>query len=70
MQNWMLEFSLDAQLQVELLEFSTKEPWVIDDSIHVFFNESNNFIQRRYSLDDDLGLKDYMGRLQIVDERQ
>ena len=35
-----------------------------------FFNESNNFIQGRYSLDDDLGLKDYMGRLQIVDERQ
>ena len=43
---------------------------VVEESIHVIFYESNNSLQERESVDDDLGLETYMGRLQIEDERQ
>ncbi|KAL6350623.1 hypothetical protein AAG906_022333 [Vitis piasezkii] len=36
----------------------------------LFFYESNNSLQERESIDDDLGLETYMGRLQIEDGRQ
>ena len=43
---------------------------VVEESIHVIFYESNNSLQERESIDDDLGLETYMGRLQIEDGRQ
>ena len=43
----------------------------VEESIHVTFYESNNSLQEKVSVDDDdLGLKTYMGRLQIEDRRQ
>ena len=36
----------------------------------LFFYESNNSLQERESVDDDLGLETYMGRLKIEDRRQ
>ncbi|RVW73015.1 hypothetical protein CK203_057446 [Vitis vinifera] len=38
--------------------------------IHVIFYESNNSLQERKSIDDDLGLETSMGRLKIEDRRQ
>ena len=66
----MLEFFLVTQLQVKLLEFLTKKTMVVEESIHVIFNESNNSLQERESVDDDLGLETYMGRLKIEDRRK
>ena len=43
---------------------------VVEESIHVIFYESNNSLQERESVDDDLGLETSMGRLQIEDRRQ
>ncbi|KAL6333184.1 hypothetical protein AAG906_028367 [Vitis piasezkii] len=43
---------------------------VVEESIHVIFDESNNFLQERESFDDDLGLETSMGKLQIEDRRQ
>ena len=43
---------------------------VVEESIHVIFYESNNSLQERESVDDDLGLETYMGRLKIEDRRQ
>ena len=43
---------------------------VVEESIHVIFYEFNNYLQERESVDDDLGLETYMGRLQIEDRRQ
>ena len=37
MQNRMLEFSLVTQLQVKLLEFLTKEPWLYRSPSMLFF---------------------------------
>lgn len=65
MQNRMLEFSLVTQLQVKLLKFSTKKGMVVEESIHAIFYEYNNSLQKRESVDDDLGLDTYMGRLEI-----
>lgn len=28
---------------------------IVDESIHMIFYESNNFVQERYSVDDDVG---------------
>ena len=70
MQNRMLEFSLVTQLQVKLLKFLTKKGMVVEESIHVIFDESNNSLQERESFDDDLGLETSMGKLQIEDRRQ
>ena len=36
----------------------------------LFFYESNNSLQERESVDDDLGLETSMERLQIEDRRQ
>ena len=70
MQNRMLEFSLVTQFQVKLLEFLTKKTMVVEESIHVIFYESNNYLQERESFDDDLGLETSIGKLQIEDRRQ
>ncbi|RVW71171.1 Retrovirus-related Pol polyprotein from transposon RE1 [Vitis vinifera] len=43
---------------------------VVEESIHVIFDESNNSLQERESVDDDLGLESSMGKLQIEDKRQ
>ena len=43
---------------------------VVEESIHVIFYESNNSLQERENVDDDLGLETSMGRLQIEDRRQ
>ena len=43
---------------------------VVEESIHVIFYESNNSLQERESVDDDLGLETYMGRFQIKDRKQ
>ena len=38
---------------------------VVEKSIHVIFYELNNALQGKTNIDDDLGLEDYMRRLQI-----
>ena len=43
---------------------------VVEESIHVIFYEYNNSLQKRESVDDDLGLETSIGRLQIEDRRQ
>ncbi|RVW47390.1 Retrovirus-related Pol polyprotein from transposon RE1 [Vitis vinifera] len=47
-----------------------KRTMVIEESIHVIFDESNNSLQERESFDDDLGLETSMEKLQIEDKRQ
>ena len=44
-----------------------KNTMVVEESIHVVFDESNDSLQRRESVDDDVGLDFSMGRLQIED---
>ena len=43
---------------------------VVEEFIHVIFNECNNSLQERESFNDDLGLETSMGRLEIEDRRQ
>ena len=43
---------------------------VLEESIHVVFYETNESLQQRESVDNDLGLENSMGRLQIEDENQ
>ena len=40
---------------------------VVKESIHVVFDESNDSLQRRENVDDDVGLDFSMRRLQIED---
>ena len=40
---------------------------VVEKSIHVVLDESNDSLERRESVDDDVGLDFFMGRLQIDD---
>ena len=47
-----------------------KRTMVVEESIHVIFDESNNSLQERESFDDDLGLETSMGKLQIENRRQ
>ena len=70
----------DAKLDVGIfLGYSTsskafrvfnKRTMVVEESIHVIFYESNNSLQERKSIDDDLGLEISMGRLKIEDRKQ
>ena len=41
---------------------------VVDESIHIVFDESNDSLERRESVDDDVGLDFFMGKLKIEDE--
>ena len=43
---------------------------VVEESIHVIYDECNNSLQERKIFDDDLGLETSMGKLQIEDSRQ
>ena len=62
MQNRMLEFSLVTQLQVKLLEFLTKEPWLYKSpSMSYFMNLT--ILSKKESFDDDLGLETSIGKL-------
>ena len=45
-----------------------KKIMVVEEFIHVVFYESNNSLQGKESVDDDVGLNFSMGRLQIEDE--
>ena len=40
---------------------------IVEESIYVVFNESTDSLERRESIDDDVGLDFSMGRLQIED---
>ena len=40
---------------------------VVEESSHVVFDESNDSLKRRESVDEDVGLDFSMGRLQIED---
>ena len=44
-----------------------KKTMVVKESIHVVFDESNNSLERRENIDDDVGLDLSIGRLQIED---
>ena len=44
-----------------------KKTMVVKESIHVVFDEYNDSLQRRKSVDDNVGLDFSMGRLQIED---
>ena len=41
---------------------------VVEESVHVVFDESNKSLERRESVNDDVGLDFSMGRLQIDDK--
>ena len=45
-----------------------KKTMVVEESVHVVFDESNESLERRESVDDDVGLDFSMGRLQIDDK--
>ena len=47
-----------------------KRTMVVEESIHIIFYKSNNSLQEKESVDDDLGLETYMGRFQIEDKRR
>ena len=40
---------------------------VVEESIHVIFDEFNDSLQRKESVDDNVGLDFSIGRLQIED---
>ena len=44
-----------------------KKTMVVEESIHVVFDESNDSLERRENIDDDAGLELSMRRLQIED---
>ena len=70
MQNWMLEFSLGYSTSSKAFGVFNKRTMILEESIHVIFNESNNSLQERESFDDDLGLETSMGKFQIEDRKQ
>ena len=45
--------------------FFNKRAMIVEESIHVIFDESNNSLQERESFDDDSGLETSMGKLKI-----
>ena len=45
-----------------------KNTMVVEESVHVVFDESNESLERRESVNDDVGLDFSMGRLQIDDK--
>ena len=40
---------------------------IVEESIHVVFDESNDSLEKRENIDDDVGLDLSIGRLQIED---
>ena len=61
---------LDYSTSSKPFRVFNKRTMVVEVSIHVIFYESNNSLQERENVDDDLGLKTSMGRLQIEDRKQ
>ena len=47
MQNLVLGYFLDILHLVKLIEFSTKETMVVEESVHVAFDESNDSFERK-----------------------
>ena len=45
-----------------------KKTMVVKESVHVVFDESNESLERRESVNDDVGLDFSMGRFQIDDK--
>ena len=45
-----------------------KKTMIVEESVHIVFDESNNSLERGENIDDDVGLDFSMGRLQIEDE--
>ena len=68
MQYLMLGYFLAILHLVKPIEFSTKKTMVVEESFHVVFDESNESLERRESVNDDVGLDFSMGRLQIDDK--
>ena len=69
MQDLMLGYFLAILHQVKLIEFFffKKKTMVVEEFIHVVFDEYNDSLERRESVDDDIGLDFSMGILQIED---
>ena len=70
MQNRMWNFFLGYSTLSKVFRVFNKRTMVVEESIHVIFYESNNSLQKIESVNDNLGLETYMGRLQIEDRRQ
>ena len=45
-----------------------KKTMIVEESVHVVFDESNESLERRESVNDDVGLDFSMGRFQIDDK--
>ena len=56
---------LSSSLLCNAFKVFNKKNMVVEKSIHVIFYELNNALQGKTNIDDDLGLEDYMRRLQI-----
>ena len=61
---------LDYSTSSKAFRVFNKRTMVVEESIHIIFDESNNSLQERQSFDDDLGLETSMGKLKIEDRRQ
>ena len=70
MQNRMWNFFLGYSTLSKVFRVFNKRTMVVEEFIHVIFDESNNSLQEIERVDDDLGLEIYMGKLQIEDRRQ
>ena len=68
MQNLMLEFFLVTLYLVKFYKVFNKKTMVVEEFIHVVFNESNDSLEIKENVDDDEGLNFSIGRLQIEDE--
>ena len=58
---------LGYSLSCKAYRVFNKMTMVVEESIQIVFDESNDSLQRRESVDDDVGLDFSMGRLQIED---
>ena len=58
---------LDYSSSSKAYKVFNKKTMVVEESIHVVFDEFNDSLERRESVDDDVGLDFAMGRLQIED---
>ena len=67
MQNIMLGCFFGYSSSSKAYKDFNKKTILVEDSIHLVFDESNDYLQRRESVDDDIGLEFSMGRLQIED---
>ena len=67
MQNLILEFFFCYSLSSKAYRVFNNKTMVVEESIHVVFDESNDSLERRENIDDDASLNFSMGRLQIED---